>query len=1153
MKNNKNEHRKRGIHTNKLLLGVLLLILLGSLAYFVNRARHRPGGTPVSSQYSEEPELKAKSPRMRLLRAGDTGIDFRNEIRETPENNVLKNIYFYNGGGVAVADINNDSLPDLYFINCSGKNGLYLNLGHMKFRNITDGSGLEAPDGFETSVTAADVNADGYLDFYVCRAGPFPLDSRRNRLYINNHDLTFTEQAAAYGIDDPSMSTGANFFDYDNDGDLDLYVLNYPASFDYISKIEANTDPFTKQFKPDLKPKSEYDSDRLYRNDGPVQRPGSSGGTAAIKFTDVSKEAGIQNFAYGLSVGVSDINRDGWPDIYVGNDFIQPDLLYINNRNGTFTNQMDRYFRHSAQHTMGAELSDFDNDGLIDVLTLDMLPVSNYRQKSTTSTNSQSRYNTLIQYGYFEPVVRNVLQRNNGNGTFSDIACLAGIYKTDWSWSGLSMDLDNDGLKDMAITNGYRREFTDSDYMNFTAPKLRGSTVNSFDDVFKYIPTYKVRNFVFRNKGDWTFEDMSGKWMDMPASWSNGAVWADLDRDGDLDWVINNLEDEAFTYENLSAGQPDANFLQLKLVGNASNPFAVGASVELDAGGQKQYEELTPTRGIFSSVEHLIHFGLGSKGKADRILVRWPDGKTTLLTDVPANQRLTLKQSDANGQKPPAVPSEKTLFEETTAKAGLNFVHVEDPFNDFDYSFLQPWKLSDLGPYMAAGDVNGDGRDDVYIGNAFNAPGGLFLQTADGRFTITSKNVWEADKAYEDAGSIFFDADGDGDLDLLVLNGGVEADYKAAGIDWKSRLYRNDGKGNFSNSETALPAMRNPGSRIALYDYDGDGDQDLFIGGRVVAGKYPLTPGSYVFRNEGNGRFTDVTSELGGDFIRCGMVTDLVWANIDADPQPELIVAGEWMPVSVFKMKNGKLENETTGFGLDQSNGLWNKLVVSDLDNDGDLDIVTGNFGFNSRLTASANQPLHCYAKDFDQNGSIEPIMTFFENGKEYPLMRQDVVVKQMPSLKKRFLYAKDYGKATVEDIFPRSELNTALTLSASTLATCWWENQNGRFVCHNLPIQAQVSPVNGILVDDFNHDGHPDILLAGNKYGMEVETGRCDAGIGALFLGDGKGGFAWADNRESGFYAGREARDLALLRSAGGKRLVVVANNNDKPQVFQQ
>jgi len=1096
----------------------------------------------------EEPTLSSDNPRLKLLTPEQTGVDFQNQIIETYENNITTNINMYNGGGLCIGDFNNDGLPDIYFVCSNGKNRLYLNEGKMHFRDITDAAGVASEEGFETAATAADVNGDGWLDIYICRGGVENNEFRRNKLFINNGNLTFTERSKEYGLDDQSASTGANFFDYDNDGDLDCYVLNYPTEQVYSNKLEANLGPDGKTYIPLLAPKGPHDSDRFYKNEGG-------------KFVDVSQKSGVWNLAYGLSVSVSDFNRDGFTDIYVGNDFVQPDILYINNRNGTFSNQMDKYFQHCSQHTMGTDLTDFDNDGLIDLYAVDMLAANNARRKAFLATNSLSKHTAIVQHGYFEPVVRNVLQRNNGNGTFSDIACMAGVFQTDWSWSGLIFDMDNDGLRDLHVTNGYRREVTSRDFADFTFPEIKkehgGKRLRdiypNFNDFLKLVPTFKVRNFCFQNQGNWKFKDASGDWMTIPASWSCGAAWADFDNDGDLDLVSNNLEQPAFIYENTSAGQPNANFLQIKLQGNAPNPFAVGASAVIYYNnGQVQYLENFPTRGIFSSVEHLLHFGIGNASQVDKLIVRWPDGKTQTLTNVPANQRLTLKQSDAAGyvahigpEKPAA-----TLFTEKTATSGVNFTHAENEFNDFETWPLNTWKVTELGPLMARGDVNGDGLDDFYIGNAFDQPGALFVQTTAGAFRPFSVATWEPDKVYEDHGATFFDADGDGDQDLFVVSGGAEATSTQA---WQNRLYINtDGKGNFAKAQGAVPPSQDVALRVVAHDYDADGDQDVFIGGRVTPAKWPLIPRSVVLRNDRN-RFTDVTAEVAPAFERCGMVTDLLWANVDADPQSELIVVGEWMPVTVFKLRNNKLENVSAEFGLGQSNGLWYRLAAADLDGDGDQDLVTGNLGLNTRFTASADAPFRCFAKDFDNNGTLDPIVAYYEAGKLYPLVQKEVLNKQMPVLKKKFLYAKDYSVATMDQVWPQKDLDAALNLYCYTLETCWWENQGGKFVRRNLPVQAQVSPVQGIIADDFNGDGAMDLLLAGNKYGFEVETNRCDAGNGALLLGDGKGNFSWKNNLESGFWAMKEARDVAMLRSAGGKKIFVVANNNGKPQVYQK
>jgi len=1149
------------------LLG--LLVLAGSAYYFIG-VRGKNKLPELTDGSGSEPTLTAKKPRLQLLSPDDTGIDFENQILEDNEHNIFLNINQYNGGGVAIADVNNDHLPDLYFVCSSGKNRLYLNQGNFKFKDITDTAGVGSEDGFETSVTAADVNADGWLDLYVCRAGQDEA-GREAKLFINNGlspsgggkgEVTFSERAKEYGLNDKSPASGANFFDCDNDGDLDCYVINHPTDLDHSNRIVLQYGPDGKTTRPDLTPKVEHDADNLYRNDTPPQPP--QGGEGGVKFVNISKQAGIQNFGFGLSVCVSDLNADGWPDVYVGNDFVHPDNLFVNNQKGGFTDQISRYFQHTANSTMGSDLTDFDNDGLVDLMAVDMFPTNNYRQKLLRNTNSLSRYLTMIQNGYLRPVARNVLQRNNGNGTFSDMACLAGVYKTDWSWSCLLADLDNDGLKDLHVTNGYPKEVTDRDYLDFLMPDMAKKLQGKGKDAMPFLDMlakYKVRNFVFQNKGNWQFEDKSGDWMTMPGSWSSGGAWADLDADGDLDLVVNNLKDPAFIYKNLTREQNGGNYLQAKLQGSPANPFAVGASVLIEYQGIRQYQELNPNHGIFSSVEHLIHFGLGQMAQVDRLTVRWPDGKTQTLSNVPANQRLQLKWSDASGYVAHLIPrsaASETLFSENNAAGiGLPFEHRENTFSDFETWTLNPWTLTDLGPITAQADLNGDGLEDFFVGNAFGQSAAIFVQTAAGAFRSTSASVFEKDKNYEDHGGLFFDADGDRDLDLFVLSGGADATSELA---WQCRLYLNDGKGNFSKSENALPAFKDFGLRAAAHDYDGDGDLDLFIGGRLVPKNWPLAPRSVVLRNDsprnggaGGARFTDVTSQVAGLFERCGMVTDLTWSDLDGNGQKELVVVGEWMPVSIFQVKNNRLENVTAKFGLEKTNGLWYRLAVADLDKDGDLDLVTGNLGLNTRFTASPEAPFFCYAKDFDNNGTLDPIVAYSEDGKIYPLMQKEVLVKQMPVLKKKFLYTRDYAKATMSDLWSQKDLDAANKLAVYDLETCWWENKGGKFVRHSLPIQAQTSPVQGIVCGDFNSDGNMDILMAGNKYGFEVETNPCDAGTGTLLLGDGKGNFAWLDNNLSGFWAMREARDLAMLKGAGGKRFFLVANNNSKVQIFEQ
>jgi len=1067
-----------------------------------------------------------------LLPSSFTGVHFENRLTDTRDLNVFTYRNYYNGGGVAIGDLTGDGLPELVLTSNQDGPKLYLNLGHFRFRDVTQEAGVAEHDRWTTGVTLADVNGDGKLDIYVCHAGLKPGAPRANTLYINQGMTDgiprFKEMAAQYGLADTGYSTQAAFFDYDGDADLDMFLIRNsprPVSTIAVKNQRNQRDPLGGH--------------ELYRNDGG-------------HFVDVSEQAGIYGptIGFGLGIAVGDVNRDGRPDVYVANDFFERDYLYLNNGNGTFREVLEAALPVSSYFSMGVDIADLDNDGWPDIYTSDMLPEDDDRLKTTQSFEPWTLYEAKAREGFDHQLMRNMLQRNNGDGTFSDVAWQAGVARTDWSWAALLNDFDLDGNKDIFVANGLAKDVTSQDYMAFLsndqtllAATHGGNERVDFKNLIDAMSSTKLPDYAFRNNGDLTFTQVSSAWgLDRP-SFSNGAAYGDLDGDGAPDLVVNNVNDEAFVYRNNARTLLPANrYLQVRLEADSANPFAVGARVTLQTRDRQFMQELAPTRGFQSSVDYTLTFGVGRIDTVESLTVDWPDGRTSGMSHVGTNQRVTIRESEGHFQPPNRPSAHPPLLRDVTSTVGLEFTHHENDFVDFDREPLIPKMVSREGPFVAVGDVNGDGLDDFFIGGAKGQPSALYVQRPNGTFVATNQRPFAADSISEDLGAAFLDANGDSKPDLYVVTGGDEFSALAPALE--DRLYLGDGHGNLRKTAGQLPPLFTSGSRVAV------SKEYVFIGGRVVPGRYGIDPPSTLLKNDGRGKFTDVTAQVAPELAHIGMVTDAVWVDVDHDGRLDLVVVGEWMPITVFHNTGTRLER-TTIRGLEHTSGWWNRLITADFNGDGRPDFVAGNLGLNTRVHASPTQPLRMYVKDFDGNGFPEQIVTLYENGTSLPLALRDELTNALPSLKPRYPKYSDYAGQTVEQILGNG-LNGALVKQAETLATTVaLSNRDGSYTLVPLAREAQIAPVYGILAGDFDHDGKLDLLLAGNFSGVQPEIGSMMASYGLMLRGNGRGGFTPLHADQSGFVAPGEARDIQRLHTVRGD-LYIVARNNDKPLFFR-
>ncbi|CAZ96244.1 Similar to ASPIC and UnbV protein containing FG-GAP repeats [Zobellia galactanivorans] len=1078
-----------------------------------------------------------KDALFRSIAASESGLTFENRLQLRDSLTILDFEYMYNGAGVAIADFDLDGLQDIYFTGNMVSNRLYRNLGGFKFEDITEAANVGSAN-WSNGVAIVDINQDGYPDIYVCRAGPRGAkdEDMANLLFVNNGmengKLFFTEEAQKWGLADTSYSVQSVFFDYDGDGDLDMYLLNNAL-------VDFNRNTARPKDKADKVPSV----DKLYRNDSGKKTEGKP------VFTDVSLESGILIGGYGLGVEVCDINEDGWPDVYVSNDFLTDDLLYINQKDGSFKNEIASYFKHLTFNGMGNDIADIDNDGNMDVVVLDMLPPDNKRWKLTMMGNNYDQFRTRLDYGYQPQYIRNTLQLNNGNGSFSEVGQLAGIDATEWSWSALFADFDQDGLNDLCITNGYRQDITNLDFMVYGDRVLTMGTEEAnrkkrIEELNK-LPGIKETNYFFKNTGNLSFEDQSEEvGFDSP-TYSNGMAYADLDNDGDLDLVINNIDDPAGLYENTISSEMNR-YIRFKFKGPQKNKQALGSQVEVfyDDSIQKKY--FTPYRGYLSTVEQALHFGVGQLKTLDSVKVIWPDGKMQKLENISTNQELVLAYEDAEETKPNSrVPASGTWFRSVDS-IGLDRLHVENDFVDFKVQALLPHMHSRNGPGLAVADSNGDGLEDLYMGGARGQAGVLMLQE---KGSFTSYEFEETE--HEDMGALFFDVDNDGDQDLYVVSGG--SSFPVGDKAYQDRLYENDGSGNFTK-RGALPNMPVSGSVAAAADYDKDGDLDLFIGGRVRPGEYPMAPESFLLQNNsvpGKLKFTKDTQSISGVFKDLGMVTSALWTDFNNDNWPDLIVTGEFMAIRFFRNDKGQFSEITEQTGLSHTHGWWNSIVSGDFDNDGDTDYILGNLGLNSKFKASAKEPLCIYASDYDKNGQIDPVMCHYVDGKNYVAHSRNDLIDQINAMRSRFRTFSDYAEATFEESFLKEEIENAHVVKSETFANSYLENLgSGKFRLSELSRPAQIAPMYGMMVGDYNGDRNLDVLAVGNFYGGEVFSGRYDASIGWLFLGDGSGSFGLADVSQSGFFVEGDAKSLVGLNAAG-KELVVVGRNNEGLKTF--
>lgn len=1076
-----------------------------------------------------------------LVPSSHSSVDFDNQLKEDDDFNIIEYLYFYNGGGVAIGDINNDGLPDVYFSSNQGSNKLYLNKGDFKFEDITSKAGVIGAGNWKTGITMADVNADGLLDIYLCGVGNYKGFNGFNQLFINNGDLTFTERSKEFGLNFQGFSTHSAFFDYDRDGDLDMYLLNHSVhsqlSYGNIS-LRYQTDSLA--------------GDRLYQN--------QFSETGVSYFKNVTKEAGIlsSQLGYGLGLGISDINRDGYPDIYVSNDFRENDYLYINQQDGTFSQQSEKSLAHTSRFSMGNEIADLNNDQWTDILTMDMLPRDEAVIKTSAGEDTYEVYKFKLNFGYGKQVSRNTLQINrgtidSGRVIFSDIAQAAGVEATDWSWCPLAVDFDGDGFKDIFISNGIVRRPNDLDYMNFISnDSIQEASKDSDFILVNMMPEGKVSNFIFKNQGDLSFEDKTAAWGISLPSFSNGAAYGDLDNDGDPDLVVNRINGEALLYRN---GSKPEQFLKVNLHADLikGNSKAIGSKVIVTKGDLVQMQELFPSRGWCSSSDYAMIFGLPVSEDSVTVKVVWPDGR--VAQQMVTTNEVTMNYNPTNKVDDPLNLPDPLL----QAVSKVNFKHQEDDFNAFNRESLIPHMLSTAGPPLAIADINEDGFEDFFVGGAKGQPGSLFTQKANGQIIPVNSPSLKKHAMSEDTDAAFFDADGDGDQDLIVVSGGQE-EMKDISL-LAPRLYLNDGKGNFKHAPSAFSNIFLHASCVKTCDYDADGDIDLFIGASVMPFLYGMSPMSFLLQNNGQGIFQFDPSWLGKSTfdnptrVRPGMVKDAAWMDVNQDKLQDLILVGEWMPVTVLiQQKDHRFLNQTSAYGLENTRGWWNTCEAGDFDDDGDGDLILGNLGLNSRIKASVEKPLSMYLGDFDSNGGSDHIMVYFNGDSSYPFASRDQLVKQIPSMKKKFLHYKDYRDVKLEDIITPLQKGNSALMKVEQFASVFLKNDSGSFKLIPLPMEAQYFPIYGIKSTDLNNDGHEDVLLTGNLNATQPDFGSYDAGVGLVLLGDGKGNLKPMRPDQSGFITLGEGRDIAIIKEANsGSPIYLVSRNNQTLLTFKK